>query len=74
MARRHWVLDVTLDEDGCRTRAGYGAENLALRRLALNVARLEPSTESIKGTRKRAGWGDVYLTRLLAQFASPRMR
>jgi predicted transposase YbfD/YdcC len=71
----HWVLDVTMNEDQARHRAGHGAENLALlRRLALNLARLEPSQGSVKGKRKRAGWNHAYLTHLLAQFASPHMR
>jgi len=71
----HWVLDVTMNEDQARQRKDHGPENLALlRRLALNVARLEPSKGSMKGKRKRAGWDNAYLTRLLAQFASPHMQ
>jgi predicted transposase YbfD/YdcC len=73
--RLHWVLDVTMNEDQARQRKDHGPENLALlRRLALNLARLEPSTGSMKGKRKRAGWDNAYLTQLLAQFASPQMR
>ena len=62
----HWVLDVTMNEDQMRHRkslpSGYdprdhGPENLALlRRLALNLAKLEPSKGSMKGKLKRAGW------------------
>ncbi len=71
----HWVLDVVLDEDQARSRKDHGAENLALlRRLALNLARLEPSTGSMRGKLKRAGWDERFLTALLAQFASPQMR
>ena len=71
----HWVLDVTMNEDQARHRKDHGPENLALlRRLALNVARLEPSKGSVKSKRKRAGWDNTYLTQLLAQFASPHMR
>jgi predicted transposase YbfD/YdcC len=48
----HWVLDVTFDEDACRTRDLNAAHNLALlRRLANNLLKLEPSTLSIKGKR-----------------------
>ena len=37
----HWVLDVTMGEDGLRNRRDNGPENLALmRKLALNLARL----------------------------------
>jgi predicted transposase YbfD/YdcC len=71
----HWVLDVVLNEDGARNRTDHGPENLALlRRLALNLAKLEPSEGSMRGKLKRAGWDDAFLARLLAQFAHPQMR
>ena len=69
------VLDVTMHEDQTRNRKDHGPENLAmLRRLALNLARLEPSKESMKGKLKRAGWDNKFLTQLLAQFAIFQMR
>ncbi|WNK19134.1 ISAs1 family transposase [Halomonas piscis] len=69
----HWVLDVTMQEDQNRSRRGHSAENLALlRRLALNVAKLEPSKGSMKGKRKQAGWNDDYLLALIRQFAQLR--
>jgi predicted transposase YbfD/YdcC len=71
----HWVLDVVMDEDRARNRKGHGPENLALlRRLALNLAKLEPSKGSMRGKLKRAGWDDAYLTAILAQFDQPQMR
>ena len=71
----HWVLDVTMNEDQARNRKDNGPQNLALlRRLALNLARLEPSKGSMKGKLKRAGWDNAYLTQLLTQFANPQMR
>ena len=71
----HWVLDVTMHEDWARQRKDHGPENLALlRKLSLNVARLEPSKGSMKGKRKRAGWNNDYLTKMLMQFALPQMR
>src|SRR3712207_2202428 len=71
----HWVLDVVLNEDGARNRRDHGPENLALlRRLALNLAKLEPSQGSMRGKLKRAGRDDTFLARLLAQFAHPLMR
>jgi predicted transposase YbfD/YdcC len=71
----HWVLDVVLNEDGARNRKDHGPENLALlRRLALNLAKLEPSKGSLRGKLKRAGWDNAFLTQLLAQFARPQMR
>jgi predicted transposase YbfD/YdcC len=71
----HWVLDVTMQEDWARQRKDHGPENLALlRKLSLKVARLEPSKGSMKGKRKRTGWNNDYLTKLLMQFALPQMR
>jgi predicted transposase YbfD/YdcC len=71
----HWVLDVTMNEDGARVRKDHGPANGALlRRMALNLIRLEKSKGSLKGKRKRAGWNHDYLTKLLTLFALPQMR
>ena len=71
----HWVLDVTMNEDQSRNRKDHSPENLALlRRLALNLAKLEPSKGSMKGKLKQAGWDNAFLAKLLAQFAHPQMR
>src|SRR5215213_7141294 len=71
----HWVLDVTMNEDQARNRLDYGPQNIALlRRLALNLAKLEGSKESMKGKPMRAAWDDTFLTRLLAQFGKIQMR
>jgi len=71
----HWVLDVVMDEDQARNRKDHGPENLALlRKLALNLAKLEPSKGSMRGKLKRAGWDNTFLRNLLVQFASPQMR
>ena len=71
----HWVLDVVMNEDQARSRKDHGPENLAvLRRLALNLAKLEPSKGSLRGKLKRAGWNDAFLSQLLAQGASAHVR
>jgi predicted transposase YbfD/YdcC len=71
----HWVLDVTMNEDKARHRKDNGPENIALlRRLALNLAKLEGSKGSMKGKFKRAGWSDAFLTSLLQQFGKYHMR
>ena len=71
----HWVLDVTMNEDQARNRRDHGPENIALlRRLALNLAKLEGSKGSMKGKLKRAGWNDAFLSKLLASFGSVQMR
>ena len=64
-----------MNEDQTRNRKDNGPENLALlRRLALNLARLEPSKGSMKGKLKHAGWDDTFLTQILTLFANPQMR
>lgn len=63
----HWQLDVTFDEDKLRMRVKNAAQNLAImRRMVLNLLKLEPSKGSLKGKRKRAGWSEAYLNKLLA--------
>ncbi len=71
----HWVLDVTMNEDQARNHKDHGPQNIALlRRLALNLAKLEGSRESLKGKLYRAALSDTFLTRLLAQFGKTQMR
>ena len=64
-----------MNEDQMRNRKDNGPENLALlRRLALNLATLEPSKDSMRGKLKRAGWDNQFLAQMLAQFASHQVR
>ena len=73
--RLHWVLDVTCNEDQARNRRDNCAANLALlRKLALNLARLEPSKGSMRGKLKRAGWDDTFLVNMLSHFSEVHMR
>ena len=67
----HWVLDVIMDEDQARNRKDHGPQNLALlRKLALNLAKLEPSKGSMRGKLKQAGWDNTFLPQILLQFAN----
>jgi predicted transposase YbfD/YdcC len=63
----HWTVDVVLDEDQVRSRKDHAPENLAvLRRLALNVARAHPDSEtSTRAKLKRAGWDEKFLLEML---------
>jgi predicted transposase YbfD/YdcC len=62
----HWVLDMTFDEDQCRIRKDHGTENFALlRRWALSLIKRDNSTESVRRSRKRAGWNDGHLLNIL---------
>ncbi len=63
----HWILDVVFQEDLSQISTGYAAENFSiLRRLTLNVIRLDPDKKrSLKGRRECAGWDDDYMAYLL---------
>jgi len=65
--RLHYVLDVSMDEDGCRIRKDHGAENMAvLRHIGLNLLQQEKTSQrGIKAKRKQAGWDNEYLARIL---------
>lgn len=57
----HWVLDVTYKEDDSRVRRENAAENIATaRRFALNLARLHPKKDSMRGKLKQAMWSDDF--------------
>lgn len=64
----HWSLDVAFHEDLCRVRVGHAAENFSvIRRLALNLLKNEKTLKvGIAAKRKRAGWDDDYLAKVLA--------
>ena len=55
-----------MNEDQARHRNGNGAENLALlRRIALNLARVEPTKGSMRGKIKKAGSGDDFMLNMI---------
>ncbi len=63
----HWTLDVALNEDQCRVRKGYAAQNLAaLRAMSLNLLKNDSQMKrGIRGKQKNAGWNHRYLLSLL---------
>ena len=62
----HWVLDMTYREDDSRIRRGDAPENMAtFRRFAMNLARLSPIKDSMKGKLKQAAWSDEVREKLL---------
>ena len=64
--KAHWVLDVTFKEDDSRIRKDEGAENMGIiRRFCLNLARLHPRKNSMRGKLKQAGWSDNIRSEIL---------
>ena len=63
----HWVLDIAFREDDSRIRQGHAPHNMAiLRRMALNLLRHEKTAKiGIAAKRKRAGWRQDYLLKVL---------
>ena len=64
----HWVLDIAFREDDPRARAGHRPQNFpVLRHIALNLLKHETSVKvGIKAKRKRAGWSQAYLLKVLS--------
>ena len=65
----HWMLDVTMNEDGSRVRPRNAPENMAIvRRIGLSkLQSARPKDVSIKGLRKAAEWSDDMLEDILVQ-------
>ena len=64
--RVHWVLDMIFNEDACQVHDKNAAANLSLlRKLTLNLLRLDESKGSLRLKRKKAGWDIEFLEKLL---------
>ena len=63
----HWVLDLAFREDESRVRKGNGPQNFAvLRHIALNLLKREDTAKiSIRAKRKKAGWDNDFLLKVL---------
>ena len=63
----HWCLDIGFREDNCQVREAVSAENLAtLRHIGINLLKQEKSSKrGIEGKRKKAGWDENYLLKVL---------
>jgi predicted transposase YbfD/YdcC len=64
----HWVLDVTFNEDRCRSRKDHSDQNFALmRRLAMNLLRVnrDRTKLSMNAQRLKIGWDIDFLDDLL---------
>lgn len=63
----HWVLDVAFREDDSRIRKNHAPANMALlRHIAVNLLKQEKTAKvGISNKRKRAGWDNDYLERVV---------
>ena len=62
----HWVLDVVFRDDLARLRSGHGPANMAIiRHTALNLLTRAKPVTSLKNRRKKAGWNQDYLERVV---------
>ena len=63
-----WALDMGFREDESRVRKGNSAENLSIqRRPAVYLLKRDESVKvGIGAKRKRAGWDEAYLLKILA--------
>jgi predicted transposase YbfD/YdcC len=68
----HWTLDVAFGEDKSNKRAGHAAENFSfISKVALNVLNQHDDykgkkKKSIKTKRKKSGWDNDYLAKVMA--------
>ena len=64
--RLHWCLDVTFHEDACRTRCANAPHNLNIvRKIAMNLLRLNPLKKTLPKKRLRACLDPAYLAQVL---------
>ena len=65
----HWVLDVSFDEDGNRTREGNGAENLSIvRRLALGMLQQVKGGKTVANAKYRCAVDPEFRTTVVKKF------
>lgn len=62
----HWTLDVLFDEDKSRVRKGHADENFSIiRRIALNILKLNKTKGSLNMKRKKAALNDKFREELI---------
>lgn len=68
--RLHWVLDVVFHDDLARLRSGHGPANMAIiKHTALNLLTQARPITSLKNRRKKAGWNQDYLEKVIRRTA-----
>ena len=67
----HWCLDVTFGEDACRNRTAHAPENLnIIRKIAINLLRIDPLKKTLPKKRVRASVNPEYLAQLIGASVS----
>jgi len=62
----HWVLDVTFNEDRCRIRKDNAPHIFTIfKHTALNIINKSRGKRSVKNIRKRAGWNNKIMKKIL---------
>ena len=68
--RLHWVLDVVFNDDLARLRSGHGPANMAIvKHVAINLLTQAKPATSLKNRRKKAGWNQDYLEKVIRRTA-----
>ena len=63
----HWQLDITFDEDRCRTRKDFSPQNLAIvRHMVLNMLKRDKSKLSLNRKRVKASVNADFRLQMLA--------
>ena len=66
----HWVLDVVFHDDLARLRSGHGPANMAIvKHAAMNLLTQAKPLTSLKNRRKKAGWNQDYLEKIIRRSA-----
>jgi predicted transposase YbfD/YdcC len=66
----HWVLDVVFHDDLARLRSGHGPANMAIvKHTAMNLLTQAKPVTSLKNRRKKAGWNQDYLEKIIRRTA-----
>lgn len=72
----HWMMDVVFKEDDCMVSTGNAPENFAIfRRMAQSIIQADAGgTKGIAMRRRRAGWDDAYVVKLLGMLIRDETR
>lgn len=69
--RLHWCLDVTFQEDACRTRRDHAPQNLNIvRKIAMNLLRMNPLKKTLPKKRLRACMNPEFLAQIIGASVS----